>query len=72
MLHISAHLEKHCNGLLEYRSDVGAMVALWRCGHLKSMHTCELVSHNVVHVDAIDAHWICIEFAMGNSVTEQI
>ena len=53
VLHISAHLEKHCNGLLEYRSNVGAMVAVWRCGHLKSMYTCELVSHNAVWMQSM-------------------
>ena len=47
------------------------MVAVWRCGHLKSTCTREFVSaqHSV---DAIDVHWIRIEFALGNSVTELV
>ena len=47
------------------------MVAAWRCGHLKSTCTCEFGSaqHSV---DAIDAHWIRIEFELGNSVTEPV
>ena len=47
------------------------MVAVWRCGHLKSMCTREFGSAQR-SVDVIDAHWICIEFTLGNSVTELI
>ena len=62
MLHISAHLEKHCNGWLEYRSNVSAMVAVWRCGHLKSMCMHDLF-HNVVWMRSmrigfsLNSHW---------------
>ena len=77
------------------------MVAVWRCGHLKSTCTCEFVpsirSIDIFHisdrvqvyiyrscefvpsivstqcsVDMIDVHWICIEFALANSVTEPV
>ena len=44
------------------------MVAVWRCGHMKSTCTREFGSTQR-SVDAIDAHWIRIEFALGNSVT---
>ena len=47
------------------------MVAVWRCGHLKSTCTREFGSAQR-GVDAIDAHWIRIEFALGNSVTEPV
>ena len=47
------------------------MVAVWRCGHLKSTCTREFGSAQC-SVDAIDAHWICIEFALGKSVTEPV
>ena len=47
------------------------MVAVWRCGHLKSTCTRECGSAQR-SVDAIDAHWICIEFALGNSVIELV
>ena len=50
------------------------MVAGWRCGHLKSTCTREFgsaqYSANANHT--IDAHWIHIEFALGNSVTELV
>ena len=46
------------------------MVAVWRCGHLKSTHTREFGSAQR-SVDAIDAHWIRIEFALNNSVTNR-
>ena len=47
------------------------MVAVWRCGHLKStcMREFGFAQHSV---DTIDVHWICIEFALGNSVTEPV
>ena len=47
------------------------MVAVWRCGHLKSTCTREFgfAQHSV---DAIDAHWIRIEFALGNLVIELV
>ena len=47
------------------------MVAVWRCGHLKPTCTCEFGSaqHSV---DAINAYWIRIEFALSNSVTEPV
>ena len=44
------------------------MVVAWRCGHLKSMCTREFSSAQC-SVYAINAHWICIEFTLGNSVT---
>ena len=47
------------------------MVAVWRCGHLKSTCTHEFGSAQR-SVDAIDAHWIRIEFPLGNSVTEPV
>ena len=47
------------------------MVAVWRCGHLKSVYTREFGSAHC-SVDVIDAHWICFEFALGNSVTEPV
>ena len=47
------------------------MVAVWRCGHLKSTCTREFGSAQR-SVDAIDAHWIRIEFPLGNSVTEPV
>ena len=47
------------------------MVAVWRCGRLKSTCTCEFGSAQR-SVDTIDAHWIRIEFAFGNSVTEPV
>ena len=47
------------------------MVAVWRCGHLKSTCMCEFGSAQC-SVDVIDAHWIHIEFALGNSVTEPV
>ena len=47
------------------------MVAVWRCAHLKSMCTREFGSAQC-SVYMIDAHWICIEFALGNSVTEPV
>ena len=47
------------------------MVAVWRCGHLKSMCTREF-GFAQSSVDAIDTHWIHIEFALGNSVTEPV
>ena len=47
------------------------MVAVWRCGHLKS--TCMREFGSVQRsVDAIYAHWIHIEFALGNSGTELV
>ena len=55
------------NSWLEYRSDKGAMVAVWRSGHLKSTCMHELVTQ--CSVDAIDAQ---IGFALGNSVTEPV
>ena len=47
------------------------MVAVWRCGHLKSTCMCEFGSTQC-SVDVIDVHWIHIEFALGNSVTETV
>ena len=67
MFHVSAQLEKQYDSWL--KSDEGTMVAVWRCDHLKSTCTCEF-SSTQCSVDAIDAHWIRIEFALGNSVTE--
>ena len=43
------------------------MVAVWRCGHLKSMCMCELVPDNAVWMRSMH-----IGFALGNSVTEQV
>ena len=50
------------------------MVAVWRCGHLKSICTREFGSAqcSVDANHAIDAHWIRIEFTLGNSVTEPV
>ena len=50
------------------------MVAVWRCGHLKSPCTCEFSSAqcSVDAIDSYDAHWIRIEFALGSSVTEPV
>ena len=47
------------------------MIAVWRCGHLKSSSMCEFGSAQC-SVDAIDVHWIRIEFALGNLVTEPV
>ena len=47
------------------------MVVALRCGHLKSMCTCEFGSAQC-SVDAIDEHWIRIESALGNSITEPV
>ena len=47
------------------------MLAVWRCGHLKSTCTHEFSSAQC-SVDAIDAYWIRIEFALGDSVTELV
>ena len=47
------------------------MVAVWRCGHLKSTCMREFSSAQR-SVDVIDAHWIRIEFALGDSVTELV
>ena len=46
------------------------MVAVWRCGHLKSPCTREFSSAqcSVDAIDSYDAHWIRIEFALGSSV----
>ena len=71
MFRISAHLEKQYDGWLKYRSDEGAMVVVWRCGHLKSMRMREFVPTQC-SVDTINAHWIRIEFTLGNSVTEPV
>ena len=47
------------------------MVAVCRCGHLKSISTCEFGSTQC-GVDAIDVHWICIEFALDNLVNDPV
>ena len=47
------------------------MVAVWRCGHLKSTCVREFGPAQR-SVDAINAHWIRIESALGNSVTEPV
>ena len=47
------------------------MVAVWRCGHLKSTCMREFGSAQR-SVEAIDVYWIRIEFALGNSVTEPV
>ena len=63
VFHVSAQLKKQYDGWLKYRSDEGAMVAVWRCGHLKSTCTCEFVPHNAVwgcDQCALDSHWIRI------------
>ena len=71
VFHVSAQLEKQYDGWLKHRSNDGAMVAVWRCGNLKSMCMREFGSTQC-SVDAIDVHWIRIEFALGNSVTELV
>ena len=63
VFHVSAQLKKQYDGWLKYRSDEGAMVAVWRCGHLKSTCTCEFVPHNAVwgcDQRTLDSHWIRI------------
>ena len=67
VFHISALPKKQHDGWLEYRSDEGTMVAVWRCGHLKSMCSREFVPHNAVWTWSMH-----IELALGNSVTEPV
>ena len=43
------------------------MVVVWRCGHLKSTCTRELVPHNTVWMQLM-----CIEFTLKNSVTDPV
>ena len=63
VFHVLAHLEKS--------SDKDAMVAVWRCGHLKSMCAHELVPHNAVWMQLMHIGKR-IEFTLYYSVTELV
>ena len=64
VFHVSAQLKKQYHGWLKYRCDQGAMVAVWRCGHLKSMYTLEFIPHNAV--------WMHIGFTLNSHEAIQL
>ena len=60
VFYISAHFKKQYYGWQEYRSDEGTMVALWRCGHLKSTYMHTWACFTQCSVDAIDVYWFAL------------
>ena len=53
MFHVSTHIKKQYDDWFECKSDAGAMVAMCRCGYLKSMCARELIPHNAVWMQSV-------------------